>query len=206
MLVSFTDGVYSDGNIVIQGGQIYIGVESYTISYGLYAYNNVSIRGGETYVASEDVAARVVSTVAFRMPSGLLKVHTRGQFWDSYALNFEDLLVTGGDGKFVDDRNGYGGIWGVVSGSQFRVLKEELIFSGKDEALYFSGTDTYTPYVINHIYISTDRGGDGKLLWNPAMGVLAPAEAEHTVYPYVELAGSGMDIPQAGDTSRSWLW
>ena len=206
MFAAFNDGVYSDGDIVIQGGQIHIGVESHTISYGVYAYDNLYIHGGEIYVESEGIAAGAVGAVAFRMSGGLLEVHTRGEFWDCYALNFEDLLVTGGNGKFISDGNGFGGIWDVLPGSQFRVLNGQFIFSGKDEALYFPGTDTYTPHVTDRIYVSTDRSGAGKLVWNPAMGVLAATDAAHSAYRYVELIGSGMDIPQAGDTSRPWLW
>ncbi len=202
-----SDGLLAEfGDITIYGGTIEITLFSAFESYGIYAEYELNIHGGSIDVYSFALAVSAISATDFYMTGGTVVSTADAGFEESHALLFYQALVTGGNGTFTSETNGFGAVWADASSGSFRVGDGRLIFASQDEALFFDTDEVITPTVTNKIYASTDKAGAGKFVWNESMGILAGNWSDISPYRYVELLGDGSPLPNTGDASLPWLW
>lgn len=206
ILTFSTDGILTEyGDVTIEGGTIDILLSAYGIAYGLYAEDDLYIHGGNITVHSTGLGVSAVSVYYLNMTGGSITSTAVGEFFDSHALLFYEMLVTGGTGSFINQGSGYGGLWDEPVAGEFRVTGGQMTFQSHDEALFFYTDETLTPTVTENIYASEDFDGLLKFLWDPSKGILAGNEVEDSAFEYVRIAGSG-EQPDTGDSSKPWLW
>ena len=168
---------------------------------------DVYIHGGDTKIEVLGNHVAGVSGESFNMTGGTIEAHTRGDYTLSSALEFVDALVTGGEGVFIAESNGVGGLWEWPEEGSFRVVGGWMIFASENAALNFSTDQTMIPDVNDRILVSTNPTGAGKFLWDSSKGILASNNVEDSEFNYVEFnSGSIVDQPVTGDTSCLWLW
>jgi hypothetical protein len=201
-------GILTFTDLIIESGTIDISIERAIDVYGLLAnFGGVYIHGGDTNIEAEGIIADGVVCYTFNMTGGTIEAHTNGYSAFESALAFLDVLVTGGEGVFIEEGGGSGGLWEWPGGGSFRVLDGRMIFASVNhEALVFYTAETVIPEVNGRILVSTDPTGAGKFLWDSSKGMLAGNDMGYSEFRYVELVGGGLEQPATGDESRPWLW
>ena len=201
-------GILTFTDLIIESGTIDILVNEATEVYGMFSdYGGVYIHGGDTKIEVVGNHIAGVSGESFNMTGGTIEAHTRGDYTLSSALEFVDALVTGGEGVFIAESNGFGGRWEQPEGGSFRVLGGRMVFASVNhEALKFSTAKTMIPEVNGSIWVSTDPTAAGKFLWDSSKGILAGNDVLDSEFRYVELEFIGVKPPVTGDASRLWLW
>ncbi len=201
-------GIITYNSLTIESGALDIFVDDSFGSFGLFAEfgESITIRGGTTDVYVSGAYTEGVSADLFSLSGGEITSTVDGLDPDSSALLFLDALITGGYGEFTNVNAGYGAVWAWADYGYFRVIDGHVIFSGEEYALFFDTDHILVPYVTDRIYVSTNASGAGKLVWNPALGILAGYDLDDSVYRYVEMIGNGLPAMQTGDIYRPWLW
>ena len=214
--IGITAGIYVSGSsLTVESGKINIkATEVSSGSYGVFCDENLTLRGGDLQiecVSQGGWAFGVSAAYTFTMSGGTINAYISDPASYSHGLSCHTALVTGGDGWFYYEGDGYSLKWANADSGTFSVTGGNLIFTRANGAAFFieSNDQTLVPAVVGSILVSEDSSGAGKTTWNTSMGLLASNNSSASLFRYVEFLGSGagaVSAPQTGDGQTPLLW